>query len=119
MPRIKYAGCKADGERAFADKTGITWMPGSAHSVSVEHAALMLNHPDVWALDDEQPEKPGQTLADAPTLVAPAGNDLAGKTDDWLHVFAKANGLKVHHKLAGENLRAKMAEMLLAKQGEG
>lgn len=84
MPRIKYVGLKADGERAFEANTGITWMPGSAHSVSVEHAALMLNHPDVWALDDEQPEKPGQTLADAKEQV----EDEADRS------FAKAEGDK-------------------------
>jgi hypothetical protein len=25
-------------------------MPGSSHEVSAEHAAMMLKHPDVWAL---------------------------------------------------------------------
>ena len=117
--RLKYIGTKADGERAFVEKTGIVWMPGIEHDVSTEHAALMLPHTDVW--DIGEAEKPGPTLADAPMLAqadAPKSDDFTGKTDEWVHAFAKSNDLKVHHKLAGDNLRAKVAELLLARQGE-
>jgi hypothetical protein len=50
MPRLLYVGLKQAGERAFMDKTGIEWFPGSSHDVSDAHAALMLQHADVWAM---------------------------------------------------------------------
>ena len=110
MPKLRYVGLKADGEHAFCEKTGIVWMPGSEHDVSTEHAALMLPHTDVWEIGE-----PGPTLDDAPARVLVSGRDeFASETDEWVHAFARKNGLKVHHKLAGENLRAKVAELLLA-----
>lgn len=110
---MTYVGLKTDGERAFHDLTGIVWMPGSSHDVSDEHAVKMLNHPDVWVVS-EGAKKMG--LSDAAThneviteVVTPA---LDGMTDDDVHEFAKARGIKVHHRLAGENLRAAVAEQL-------
>ncbi|WP_294767245.1 hypothetical protein [uncultured Rhodoferax sp.] len=50
--QIKYVGAKQDGETAFAEKTGITWFPGDSHAVDDKVAARMLNHPDVFAVDE-------------------------------------------------------------------
>lgn len=114
MPMVKYVGLKLDGEQAFKERTGIVWMPGSSHQVSNEHAALMVKHPDVWEIDLE-PKPSGPTLADAAPAAAPQEITFGDMTDDQIHAFAKTEGFKVHHKLAGDNLRAKVAELLTAK----
>jgi hypothetical protein len=79
--RFKYIGLKKDGERAFLDKTGITWMPGEVHDVAdAAVAEQMLRHGDVWEpvqaklADAKVPAAPvpEATTADAPAAPAPA-----------------------------------------------
>lgn len=75
MPRIKYVGTKADGERAFEAQTKIVWMPGDVHDISAAHAALMLPHTDVWDLADEAP------ATTAPATVDPQAADIGTTID--------------------------------------
>lgn len=49
MTKLQYVGQKKDGERAFKDKTGIEWFPGTVAEVPADLAADMLKHPDVFA----------------------------------------------------------------------
>jgi hypothetical protein len=67
--KFKYVGQKADGERAFMDKTGIEWFPGDEKEVDHKEAvALMLQHQTVW-------EPVGQvSLADAKAAPKPLVN---------------------------------------------
>lgn len=51
--KIKYVGLKEDGETAFSAITGITWFPGSSEDVPNPIAVKMLQHPDVFARDEE------------------------------------------------------------------
>jgi len=56
-----YIGLKEDGERAFKEKTGIEWMPGSEHEVTdKEVCAEMLKHPTIWTPTSEEPLTLGQ-----------------------------------------------------------
>lgn len=73
---LKYIGLKQDGEQAFKELTGITWMPGDVHHVDAEHAKKMLPHDDVWEpvvpATQSQPEgsaapEPDGLAAAAPT----------------------------------------------------
>jgi hypothetical protein len=79
MPKLRYVGTKADGERAFEDKTKIVWMPGSVHEVSAAHAALMLPHTDVWDLVDEAKE--AERLRAAADAAASEAARLAAEAD--------------------------------------
>jgi hypothetical protein len=63
MIKIRYVGKKTDGERAFHELTGITWMPGDVKEVSEEHAAQMLRHGDVFAQDSGEKVKPSKDTA--------------------------------------------------------
>lgn len=111
--KLNYVGQKTDGETAFSEKTGITWMPGDSFEVSDAHAALMLNHPDVFALADAEVET-AAGLADATPaapVAADAGTDtqwatapdgthllLSDMTKEQLHACAKQYGIEVHPK---------------------
>lgn len=115
--KIKYVGVKTDGETAFIGDTGITWMPGDSHPVAdritVALATRMLQHPDVFALDDEetprvtlQPHQPTPAASTVTTSAAapgsnviktPAGEvNLDGKTAEELRALAKELDVKVH-----------------------
>lgn len=51
--KLQYVGCKPF-ENAFESETGVTWAPGVAHDIeNPTLAARMLQHPDVFALDDK------------------------------------------------------------------
>jgi hypothetical protein len=103
MKTLAYIGLKIDGERAFQERTGIEWMPGSEHEVKDEDAEVMLKHTDVWKevpptakatakLEDKVPAAP----------VAPAGGSQLpewvkkgielGATDEQLEAIAQAGG---------------------------
>lgn len=70
--KIKYIGVKEDGETAFSRETGITWFPGAVEDVLTAVAAKMLQHPDVFARDDEVSTAAAVTLRPpAPTAPAP------------------------------------------------
>lgn len=108
MLKIKYVGLKTAGEQAFMEQTGLTWMPGYSHDVSVDHAALMLKHPDVFALGDV-PQSLGLGDAKPAAVLTPAMIEastfviekpevpLEAMTREALHALAKARGVKVHH----------------------
>lgn len=68
MKQIKYVGVKEDGETAFGHMTGgIVWYPGSTHEIKDDIAAKMLQHPDVFAIDEQataaEPVKSTKTQA--------------------------------------------------------
>lgn len=100
MTKLKYVGLKKDGERAFQDKTGIEWFPGTVEDVPAALATQMLKHPDVFALADAA----DVTLAEAkPAAVVDQTNNpgipawakdgiAAGLTDEQLQSLAEAGG---------------------------
>lgn len=52
--QIKYVGAKSDGETAFGELTGgIVWLPGSTHPIDNQVAGRLLQHPDVFARDED------------------------------------------------------------------
>lgn len=112
--KIKYVGLKQDGETAFADKTGITWMPGDSREIA--DAALckrMLQHPDVFAEDTG--EAADGTLKDGPArtsikLTDGTLKELAELDKDALHALAAELQVKVHHAAGA----AKVLEALFA-----
>lgn len=99
MTKLKYVGLKLDGERAFKEKTGIEWFPGTVEDVPAALATDMLKHPDVFALADAD-----AALSSAkPTLeVDPNKNPgvpawakdgiAAGLTDEQLESLAQVGG---------------------------
>lgn len=113
MTKLKYVGAKTDGERAFKEKTGIEWFPGTVENVPAALASEMLRHADVFALADDQ--TPAATsLASVSTAPVtgtststgvPTGTDAPpplpawatrgidiGLTDAQLEVIAQAGG---------------------------
>lgn len=132
--KIAYVGVKLDGETAFIDKTGITWMPGDVFEVANDVATKMLQHPDVFAKVEEKPAKsaakadntnsvsnvtltPGAKVE--PSAVKPeyvlylkdgATKVLDGLEKDELQALAKELGVKVHHQAGA----AKVIEALQA-----
>lgn len=140
--KFAYIGLKTDGERAFKEKTGIEWMPGSVHDVTdPDVCAEMLKHPTIWELvgktdvslasakkplpfsgpvtDDDVTDKEDAAKKDKPAE-PPAPNEqpktdhLAGLDDAGVRAYAKAQGLKIQglHLLKGANLRAKVMAAL-------
>lgn len=105
MIKLKYVGLKADGERAFQHDTGIEWFPGSRHEVSDQMAAKMLKHPDVFAVDDEQPEAPAKSLQLSDAKVPAPTVNLKDLDKAALHALAKERGVKVHHAAGAETVR--------------
>lgn len=105
--KLKYVGLKTDGESAFSPETGITWMPGDSREVRDVVAQRMLNHPDVFAVDeaDDVPTAPTQS-AEQNKIQLPDGEvrSLDGLNDDALREFAKTHGVAVHHKAKGQKL---------------
>lgn len=130
--KIKYVGLKADGETAFARAAGITaWMPGDSFEISNPgDAHKMLQHPDVFAVDDDKPAKAAVKATAAPpaapatvvgetvpvtagtvTLapgakVTPAAVNLDDLDKAALHAMAKERGIKVHHFANADTVRA-------------
>lgn len=83
MVCLRYIGTKTDGERAYEDKTGLVWMPGSKHTVSVEHADLLCQHPDVWELTDPQAEATqARAAADKAIAAAAEAQALADEANE-------------------------------------
>lgn len=117
--KIKYVGLKLDGETAFAREAGITaWMPGDSIEISNPGVAhRMLQHPDVFAVDEAEttskkpakgnetpPVAGGLTLAPG-ALVKAAKVDLDTMDKADLHALAKERGIKVHHAAGAETVR--------------
>lgn len=123
--KIKYVGLKTDGETAFARDAGITaWLPGDSIEISDPRVAQrMLQHPDVFAVDDGRAVKaPAKSVAAStppvsePVLVTNAAMSLApgAKVEAInlkdldkaaLHALAKERGVKVHHAAGAETVR--------------
>lgn len=103
MKTLEYIGLKIDGERAFQERTGIEWMPGSEHQVKDEDAEVMLKHTDVWKevapkaqaaakLEDKAPAAPVAPAGGSPLPEwAKKGIEL-GATDEQLETIAQAGG---------------------------
>lgn len=120
--KIKYVGLKPDGETAFSSETGITWFPGDSFDVSDKHGQKMLNHPDVFAIDESTSEpvseaKPVAKLSLAPgakvELDTPASITIDGVTHDLnvldldaIHALANELDVKVHHKAGTDKVKA-------------
>ena len=111
--KIKYVGLK-ERETAFSVETSIVWTPDAVESVDLKHVALMLKHPDVFALVDapvgladakstEPPAPPVNAPTDKGKLVQWANTPdgemvvLSDMSREELHALAKAHGVKVHH----------------------
>jgi hypothetical protein len=126
--KIRYVGQK-QSETAFNDRTGITWTPEQVEAVDVKHAADMLKHPDVFALDEPAFAGLATAKGSPPPVVPPVPKvephepvailialpdgkpvDLAGMDKEQLHALAKTHGVAVHHS-AGP---AKVIEALVA-----
>lgn len=123
--KIKYVGLKTDGETAFARDAGITaWLPGDSIEISNPGVAhRMLQHPDVFAVDDGKAAKASaKTVATPlpvepdPILVTNAAMSLApgAKVEAInlkdldkaaLHALAKERGVKVHHAAGADTVR--------------
>lgn len=140
--KFAYIGLKTDGERAFKEKTGIEWMPGSEHDVTdPDVCAEMLKHPTIWepvgkadvslasakkplpfsgpVTDDDVTDKEDAAKkakpAEPPAPIEPTNTDpLAGLDDAGVREYAKAQGLKIKAigVLKGANLRAKVMAAL-------
>lgn len=138
--KFEYIGLKTDGERAFKEKTGIEWMPGSVHDVTdADTCAEMLKHPTIWkpagaatvklagakktlvstgpVSDDDvtdEAEAAERAKKAAEADAAAAGDPLAGMDDAAVRAFAKSKGLKIIGigVLKGKNLRAKVTAAL-------
>lgn len=137
--KFEYIGLKTDGERAFKEKTGIEWMPGSVHDVTdADTCAEMLKHPTIWkpvnsgtvklanaqktpvstgpvSDDDLTDQAEAAERAKKAAASAAAGSDpLAGMDDAAVRAFAKAKGLKIPAigLLKAANLRAKVLAAL-------
>ena len=128
--KIAYVGVKLDGETAFTDKTGITWMPGDSFEVADDVATKMLQHPDVFAKDegkataktDDTTDTSGITLmpggkvepTDKPASVLHLADgttkDLAGMEKADLHILAKELGVTVHPNAGAATVVAKILE---------
>lgn len=81
--KIKYVGAKLDGEDAFKDRTGITWMPGSSHEIAdAQLAQRMLQHPDVFAVDAQVAQAPAPGPSPAPSPLQVAAQAPAAAADD-------------------------------------
>lgn len=137
--KFKYIGLKKDGERAFREKTGIEWMPGSVHDVTdAEAIAEMRKHPTMWqpmgdaktemtaaksqanvAVVDDQDVDDAATRAEQSkkTAAQPDTDPLAGLDDKAVQAFAKTQnlGIKSVHLFKGDNLRAKVTAALAAR----
>lgn len=120
--KFAYIGLKTDGERAFREKTGIEWMPGSAHDVTdADVCAEMLKHPTIWKpvgkadvslagaknplafngplTDDDVTDaedvakKDKLAAATAATQAQNTGDPFAGMDDKAVRAYAKDNGV--------------------------
>jgi hypothetical protein len=70
--KIKYVGVKQDGETAFSHLSGIElWLPGDSFEVKDSVAIRMLQHPDVFAVDDSETQ-PVANAAAPQAVKAPA-----------------------------------------------
>lgn len=126
--KIKYVGVKKDGETAFSRETKIeAWLPGDSHEINDPVLAKkMLQHPDVFAVDEGETAPvptPAQTPAPtpAPTEAPAAGLTLApgakveptadplANIDSMeapeLHALAKSLGVKVHPNSGATKVR--------------
>lgn len=102
--KIKYVGLKEGGETAFSELSGIErWMPGDTYEVKDDAAKRMLQHPDIWAIaEDQKPSAEAQPTESGPQVAAislPDGTTQAldGMSKEALHELAKALGVRVHH----------------------
>lgn len=140
--KFAYIGLKTDGERAFKEKTGVEWMPGSVHDVTdPDVCAEMLKHKTIWepvgkadvslasakkplpfsgpVTDDDVTDKEDAAKnakpAEPTTPTEPTKTDpLADLDDAGVRAYAKAQGLKIQglHLLKGANLRARVMAAL-------
>lgn len=113
--KIKYVGLKQDGESAFEALTGLVWLPDSSHEIKDDVAAKMLQHPDVFAVDEglNAPETVTtefiMQLADGTTQV------LNGMSLDELRELSKEMGLTPHAKAKELSLMTKLVEAFPVK----
>ena len=100
MIKIQYIGKKPQRIDTVAG-TGIVWTGnGDVQLVPSDAAKRMLQHPDVWALAEDQEQV--QLAESGPQVAAislPDGTTQAldGMSKEALHDLAKALGVKVHH----------------------
>jgi hypothetical protein len=118
--RVRYVGLKPS-ETDHLYGTDIVWNgAGDIKTVPTDAWAKMAKHVDVWELagdDDLSPPAPPDESPPPPGFDPEV--DFEAMTDEQVHAFAKAAGLHLHNRLQGANLRAKLADALAMKQGEG
>lgn len=113
MKQIKYVGVKPDGETAFGSLTGgIVWLPGSSHEIADDVADKMLQHPDVFAVDEALTTEFIMQLADGTTKV------LNSMSLDELRELSKEMGLTPHGKAKELSLMTKLVEAFPVKAAE-
>lgn len=116
--KIAYVGQKLDGETAFIEKTGITWMPHDILEVADDVAQEMLKYPGVFVLSENVPvkEEPQHTdtvdITEQKIIPAVTPEYLDTLDKDGLHALAKELGVKVHFKSGAEKIKAALLETL-------
>ena len=105
--QIKYVGLKPDGETAFSKEPGAPaiWLQGDSYDVPEAIAKRMLQHPDVFKLDDG-----AATKTEEQSKPEEINDEFSGLTKEQLHALAKERGISVHHAAGA----AKVAEALRA-----
>lgn len=108
MTKIRYVGSKPAKTDNVAG-TGLTWGPDEVLEVPPGAAAKLLQHPDVWAIDDEPP--PGPKFG----LVLVVGEHeqsvvLDDMDDAALRQFVDAHKLKVDKRKKGDALRSAIVD---------
>ncbi len=110
--KVKYVGLKVDGERAFKELTGITWMPGDVKDVEEAHAKQMLRHGDVFAQAAGEAVKPSK---DTPMLKMVSGDQ--DEVDDEA-IAREAAAKKAKEDAAAAKAAEKAAKAEAAKKDE-
>jgi hypothetical protein len=106
--KLKYVGLK-DRETAFSDVTGIVWEQGKSEEIKDEELAKrMLNHPDVFAIDEGEEAKDESKKESDKSGDTEAGEEA--KELDKLRAQAKELGIKVHPKHGIAKMRKLIAE---------
>lgn len=108
MAKIRYIGLK-DVKTDNVANTGVVWFGnGDEQDVPDSAAPALLRHTTVWELVGDE--------AQATKALDPiTAEQLAELDDKAMHELAKAHDLKVHHKKAGDALRAAILEAQATK----
>lgn len=118
MYMVRYVGRKPIKADNVAG-TGVVWNgPGDEQAVPADAWPKLAKHEGVWELVVDlavvEVSSPGQGLSLGDATPFTETFDLDAATDEAVHAYAKAKGLKVHHKVNGEKLRTTVRELMEA-----